>query len=307
MSGRRVGFTLVELLVVIAIIGILVSLLLPAVQSAREAARRSQCGNSLRQLALATLNHVSAQQVFPSGVGYGPPAGNTVGTPPYSGKGWLIDILPSLEEQALADRFGQFLDSEFAAGRGLKSPELRDAVQTFLPVLSCPSGSPSPQLIEDQWQWKGIPVATSTYKGVMGDNMMATVSSFGGNPFCNAGALECTGVIWRTSSIWPRKMKDVVDGTSHTMLVGEDIPDHNWHTMWSFSNGDSGSTYAPPNYNPVPPDPKTWWDMRGFRSYHPGGLQFAFIDGSVRYLSEGIDLATYRAQSTIRGEEILTE
>lgn len=144
-------------------------------------------------------------------------------------------------------------------------------------------------------------------QGSDGENMMAAVSSFGGNPFCNSDALEYTSILWRTSWIWPRQMKDVLDGTSQTMLASEDVTEHNWHAMWSFSNGDSSSTYAPPNFHPSPPDPQTWWDTCGFRSGHPGGLQFCFIDGSVRFLTDSIDMDTYRAMSTIRGEELIVE
>ncbi len=247
-----------------------------------------------KQLGLGVLNHVSAKQVFPSGTAYSPPTGDRPGTLPYNGKGWIIDTLPFLEEQALFDLLDQHLDGEFRSGQGLMHPEIRPYVQTQLAVLQCPSDGSSQRLLSEQFQWKEIPVATTNYKGVMGDNMMATTSSFGGNPFCNAGALECTGIIWRTSSLWPRKMQHVADGSSHTMLAGEDSPEYNWHSMWAFSNGDSGSTYAPLNYNPTPPDPATWWDMRGFRSLHPGGAYFCFIDGSVRFLSETIRADTYR-------------
>lgn len=306
MSTRRAlrcAFTLVELLVVIAIIGVLVALLLPAVQAAREAARRAECMSNLKQWGLGALNHESAKGVFPYGTGYGPPTGDEPGTPPYNGIGWMVHTLPFVEEQALYDRIEPYMDGEFASNMGLKHPELRSAVRAQFPLLLCPSDDSSQPLLREQWQWKDIEVATSNYKGVMGDNQMAQTSSFGGSPFCNAGALECTGMIWRMSDIWKRKIKDILDGTSKTMLIGEDVPRYNWHTMWSYSNGDSGSTYAPLNYRPLPPDPASWWDMRGFRSEHPGGAHFCYVDGSVRFLGESIELRAYRALSTIQGGE----
>ena len=107
MNGNpqaRSGFTLVELLVVIAIIAMLVTLLLPAVQAAREAARRAQCTNNIKQWGLGALNHESATGVFPYGTGYGPPAGDKPGTPPFHGMGWMIQTLPFVEQQPLYDQ-----------------------------------------------------------------------------------------------------------------------------------------------------------------------------------------------------------
>jgi prepilin-type N-terminal cleavage/methylation domain-containing protein/prepilin-type processing-associated H-X9-DG protein len=303
---RRLAFTLVELLVVIAIIAMLVTLLLPAIQAAREAARRVQCTNNMKQWGLGALNHESAQGVFPYGTGYNAPTGEKPGTPPYNGIGWMIHTLPFVEEQALYDLIEPYMNGEFGASKGLNAPELRRVVRIQFALLQCPSDGSVQSLLSEQWQWKNIEVATSNYKGVMGDNQMAQSSSFGGSRYCNAGQIECTGMIWRTSDIWKRKMKNVVDGTSKTMLIGEDVPLYDWHAMWSFSNGDSCSTYAPLNYKPFPPDPATWWDMRGFRSEHPGGAQFCYVDGSVRFLGENIELQVYRALSTIEGGEVIT-
>jgi prepilin-type N-terminal cleavage/methylation domain-containing protein/prepilin-type processing-associated H-X9-DG protein len=300
---RTCGFTLVELLVVIAIIAMLVTLLLPAVQAAREAARRAQCTNNLKQWGLGALNHESATGMFPYGTGYGAPAGTKLGVRPYNGMGWMIHTLPFVEEQALYDQIEPYMNGEFGANKGLNHPELRQVVTMQFGLLQCPSDGSVQPLLTDQWQWKNIEVATSNYKGVMGDNEMAQSSSFGGSPFCNSGGLECTGMIWRMSAIWKRKMKNIVDGTSKTMLVGEDVVLYNWHAMWSFSNGDSCSTYAPLNYKPYPAAPEMWWDMRGFRSEHPGGAHFCYVDGSVRFLAENIQLQVYRALSTIDGGE----
>lgn len=301
---RRSAFTLVELLVVIAIIAMLVTLLLPAVQSAREAARRAQCSNNLRHWGLGCLNHESAKGVFPYGTGYSPPPGDRH-DPPYNGVGWMVHTLPFVEQQATYDLIEPYMRGEFGATKGLNHPDLAEVVKTQFSLLQCPSDGSSTPMLTEQWQWKNIEVAVSNYKGVMGDNQMAQTSSFGGNPFCNQGQLECTGMIWRVSGLWKRKMKNIVDGTSKTMLIGEDVTAHNWHAMWSFSNGDSGSTYAPLNYKPFPPDPAMWWDMRGFRSEHPGGVHFCNVDGSVNFLDENIELQVYRSMSTIDGGDFV--
>lgn len=304
-TSKRHAFTLVELLVVIAIIAMLVTLLLPAVQSAREAARRAQCSNNLRQWGLGALNHESANQIFPYGTGYSAPGGERPGIPPYNGMGWMVRTLPFVEEQGIYDQIEPHMKGEFGRQQGLNHPNLAQVVQTQFATLVCPSDGSSTPLLTEQWQWKNTPVAASNYKGVMGDNEMAQTSSFGGNPFCNRGQVECTGMIWRTSDLWKRKVKHITDGTSKTMMIGEDVTAHNWHAMWSFSNGDSSSTYAPLNYKPFPPDPATWWDMRGFRSEHPGGALFCNVDGSVRFLAENVQLQVYRAMSTIDGGEVI--
>ena len=156
--GKPSGFTLVELLVVIAIIGILVALLLPAIQAAREAARRTQCSNNMRNLALAALTFHDAKKHFPvdEDIYNDPPAiidltnGQIViGDAPdpirdagkLSGAGWIVQVLPQLEEQPLYDQFKPYLDQSWRAMKGLNAnvPELRAALAVQPAVLSCPS------------------------------------------------------------------------------------------------------------------------------------------------------------------------
>ncbi len=193
-----------------------------------------------------------------------------------------------------------------------KPPELLEAVKIQPDGFVCPSDPTARDLITTQYQWPNIPVATTNYRGVMGSNQM--VSDTHSFPiilplqeFCNDGRARCNGLIWRTSAQFPVRLRQVIDGTSKTMMVGEDLPSHDWHTMWSFSNGDSSSTYAPLNYTLNNPDPEQWWDMRGFRSHHPGGANFAMADGSVHFIQEDIDFDLYKAQSTIALQEVLPD
>lgn len=129
---ERRGFTLIELLVAVAIVGILVAILLPAVQAARESARRMECANRLKQLGLAVHQYYDMAKVLPIDVGpwnQGPhPA------PQRNGKGWIVSILPELEQAALYAQFSRCFDGDFFSGGGLKNPACRAAVQTVLPV-----------------------------------------------------------------------------------------------------------------------------------------------------------------------------
>jgi prepilin-type N-terminal cleavage/methylation domain-containing protein len=299
--ARRAAFTLIELLVVIVIVGILVAMLLPAVQSARESARRTSCSNKMRQVGLAVLSYLSTHKIGPSSItwrneGPQPPAN-------WNGRGWIVSILPQLELQNLYDQFR--FDGKFTKGEGIKHPDNREAIKTNVPVLKCPSDGYAVTLITEQWQWKGIPIATTNYKGVMGNNMMGSASAFGGTPYCNNGSYECQGFFWRTCGQFPGRFNRVTDGMSHTMMLGEDLAEYNWHAAWCYANGDSSSTYAPLNYMPIPPDPAKWWEMRGFRSRHPGGAQFCFGDAAVRFIVDTIPMDIYRGMSTRNGGELV--
>ena len=338
------GFTLVELLVVIAIIGVLVALLLPAIQAAREAARRSSCANNLKNLALAVLNHHDVQGHFP--VSHG--AFSQIEAPvPQSGVGWIVETLPQLEQGPLQERFkqggayeGQFR-ANLAANRsvpnlgifstknGISCPDL---MKTQIEVLRCPS-DPSEKLRNDMWQWQppalDMYVFATNYKGVLDDTFLDEmgVGRFGneGTPFesgnydektpapigprdCHAD-YRCRGIFFRQSFQRPVKIAHVTDGTSHTFMIGEDLPDYNHHSAAYYANGDWCSCNIPLN-NELSKEPTTldlseWGNQQGFRSFHPGGAQFALVDGSVQFIQEG-DHNSFRAQCTRNGEEIIS-
>ena len=345
--SRRGGFTLVELLVVIAIIGILVALLLPAIQAAREAARRTQCSNNIKNLALAALNYHDVRKHFPvdEDLYNDPPddinltTGQWISQPPdpiresrkLSGAGWIVEVLPQLEEQALYDRFKPYLDKQWPflrQGMNANTPDLRAALAVQPQVLLCPSDElPGPR--SDQYPYTsttevpGAPVlvAVTSYKGNAGDTAFnnsddvppfnTPLGYWSGGPQYTASSqkmdchygIDCLGIFWRfTYHRGGVKMREITDGTSKTFLIGEASPVDNNSAAWS-SEGDwavtgIGINFDWQNYAACLPAGTCWWNMRGFRSYHPGGVQFAFADGSVRFIPDSIDHSLYRALST---------
>ena len=346
---RRCGFTLVELLVVIAIIGILVALLLPAIQAAREAARRTSCSNNLKNLGLAVLTHHDAMKRFPVSNGGPYTVESPVGVT-QSGAGWILNSLPQLEEQPLYDRFkaggafeGQFI-LNFAhrpnlskAGiistkNGISCPEL---LQTQLQILACPSDSATEKLRTDQEELgNNWPVAVTNYKGVLDDTFLG--QAFGPTEFHNDASvypsgiyeepppsytsgsirdchnnLRCRGIFFRQSFQRPVKIASVTDGTSKTLMIGEDLPEFNNHSASFYANGDWCSCNIPLNNlineSPEAQNLEFWWLQQNFRSRHPGGAQFCLVDGSVRFVSESISSEAYRTACTRNGGETTSE
>lgn len=307
LGSARHGFTLVELLVVIAIIGILVALLLPAVQAARGAARRVACQNNMRQIGLALHNYNDSFQLFP--ISISPWAEDSKATLPadrLNGKGWILSILPFVEEQALFDRFeqGGGFNGGMFAGQGIARPEVAAAMETQLAILQCPSDDSARDLSTTQFQWNPRPVALTNYKGVIGDTRMGGSSSIhqGTEPDCH-NRTGCNGIFYRNNYQEPVSFGQVVDGLSNTFMVGEDIPAHNYHSAAYYANGDYASCHAPLNFKPNPPTPDQWWNVISFRSEHAGGAHFVLCDASVHFVNEGVDYFLYRAMSTKAGAE----
>lgn len=335
------GFTLVELLVVIAIIGVLVALLLPAVQAAREAARRMSCSNNVKNVAVAIHNYHDVHKFLPYSIDSGQygkesyvlPDGTLEPAPPSElkktgnlcGKGWIVDILPHLEQQAMYDgmKIGwkdpdgrpTLFGAKPNGGRGMGRLELRGYIAQQLPVLKCPS-DPSAVIREDLWYWVGIPTAPTSYKGVMGDPAIG----FGGlwstsewGSFANNTnafeTLSCNGLFFRMTYYEPIPFKAITDGLSNTLMIGETVTEQDLHAAAYFSDGDVASCNMQLNFFITPPDREVieqrWYDVRGFRSLHPGGVHFAMADASVRFIAEGIDHQLYRALSTRAGDEVV--
>ena len=345
---RRRAFTLVELLVVIAIIGILVALLLPAIQAAREAARRTGCSNNLKNLGLAALNHHDVMKHFPvsNGAAYSGEA-----PVPQSGVGWILNTLPQLEETTLYDQFkagGAFEYSYLSQALGKSMPGVgilstkngiscQALMQTQINVLKCPS-DPSPNKVrDDQSEWAKVLVFVTNYKGVLDDTFLGQGFPGNGQGWGNNGPgiqyisgpykeppptyysngpndchnnLRCRGIFFRQSFQRPVKIASVTDGTSHTFMIGENLPDYDNHSTAYYGNGDWCSCNIPMN-NLLTVDPASlnlnfWAEQQGFRSRHPGGAQFCMVDGSVRFVSESVDNQTYRVTCSRNGDESLS-
>ncbi|MEM6799185.1 MAG: DUF1559 domain-containing protein [Planctomycetota bacterium] len=263
---RRLGFSLVELLVVIAIIGVLIGLLLPAVQAARESARRVQCQNHLKQIGLALVAHHDAHAALPIGClefrffNQGQERRSLA---------WNAAILPWLERAALHDAidFDQAFDS----------PANADAAQTIVDVFICPSSDRGATLEQGR--------GPSDYGGIFGERI--------NGPFpCPAGAnpLLCPqGVLIHEVAI---RMRHITDGASHTLAVSEDVgfPDGQWINGRNLFDQSAPINAAPAFENDI-------------RSEHPGGAMGLTMDGGVRFLSETMEPAVLAALCTRAGGE----
>jgi len=307
LSRSRRAFTLVELLVVIAIIGVLVALLLPAVQAAREAARRSQCSNNLKQLGIATHNYHDTHQYLPINISRW--SEGTAATPVRNGKGWIVSILPQAEQMPLYSKFEKYFGGDFAGGGGLNNPatECRDAMKTPVKFLQCPSDPDAGKAALGQAQCETFLVTRTNYKGVMGDHKMGNASSVHPSPTADRhNTNDCNGIFYRNNYQDGLKLASITDGTSNTFMVGEDVVGQNLHSAAFYSNGDYCSCHGPPNYFVTPPTPGSWWNVMTFRSKHPGIVQFAIGDGSVRIISQNIDYNLYRYLATKAGGEAVS-
>lgn len=305
------GFTLVELLVVITIIGILIGLLLPAVQSAREAARRTQCANHLRQLGLAVLLHEETHGYFPSN-GWG---NLWLGVPERGfGReqpgGWTYSVLPYMEQQALYN-LGLGLTGQARLNAGMQR------VQTPVALFHCPSRRravlyPSTVTHQDRPADlyvipRGTMVAKTDYAINLGDTLAVHLT---GGPLSyeeaatyNWQALERsdnTGISYIRSEV---PIADVRDGTSNTYMLGEKYLDSDRYangtctgddeTVYKAHNGDLGrSTH--PNFGPPKVDTPGYTHYAIFGSAHPGGFHMTMCDNSIRFISYSIDADTHR-------------
>ncbi len=295
----RSAFTLVELLVVIAIIGVLVALLLPAVQAAREAARRSSCGNNLKQIGIAVHNYHDIHQTFPFGWSN-------------RGQGWSAAILPQIEQGPLYDTL------QWAEGNNWdtdNTPNER-AAGTLLKTYRCPSAA-IPEHVNNQ----DIPLRVpATYRGVAS----STADSDDPSTSANGRHLELStleGIFFGDSRIG---FHDIIDGTSNTFMVGECYwetfsQDGNQMDFWYIGSPQIdpwpnatefsefvGSTGVPMNARKIA-STSGYVKELSFTSFHPGGAMFTLGDASVRFVPYTINTTVYQALGSRNGGEVQGE
>lgn len=333
----RKGFTLIELLVVIAIIAVLISLLLPAVQSAREAARRAQCVNNLKQIGLAMHNYESSNSCLPQGM-----RGCCWGS-------WLIPVLPYVEQQALFNAWN-------ASGNNSGAPGTVDGIFRYAGVCNitvtsarvsaymCPS-DPNNNLKQGIGQTLGgvrYDVTSQNYVVNFGNTNMQQDASwtdpvtnevilYGGAPFGDVGSpnpdIAAGSAQGQTRGIVP--FSGIPDGLSNTMLTSEVLVGQRGATYdlrgfshWAYAANFSG--YRVPNSREM-----DWMQSQGYcntttgmnppcrggingrvfisaRSKHPGGVNVGMADGSVKFIKDSVNKMTFRALSTTKGAEVVS-
>jgi prepilin-type N-terminal cleavage/methylation domain-containing protein len=316
LAGRR-GFTLVELLVVIAIIGILVGMLLPAVQTARESARRGSCGNNLKQIGLALLNYESSNKCFPAGYSLSMLA-NSRSQPSW---GWAVYILPFMENQQLHDGLDPKKRNLAGIYTASASQADKDRLQTVIPGYRCPTDqSPALNTLQQFGGSNPFAIATSNYVGCTGTDLQDPLKSLNtadsttyygaafrdydtGGIFFGVLDRTATGTPANLSTSAPGRGPDGVknqqirDGLSKTLIVGERGM-MNRAAVWAGAgNPDSYGpegvcrTFGRPGFilnwqYEVTASPEN--EGKGFDSAHKQGVQFVFADGAVVFIQDSI-------------------
>ncbi len=291
-SQLRTGFTLIELLVVIAIIAILLALLLPAVQKAREAARRTQCRNNLKQLGIALHNYHDTHNILPPQVissewdVLSPVHGFPTGW-----WSWRARLLPMIEQSAMYVGMDS-LKHDSVAGMDTYSAYLA----TSLPIYRCPTDPNSEKRYTEHFPWSSGPIsiAIANFFGIRGST--EHVPGDGMFPARNIAV----------------RFRDVTDGLSNTFMLGERAADDNaYWGWWSMGTGEDGEGFLDfvlhcgeglrPGLSSDPADLSHFW------SVHDGGAFFMMGDGSVQFLSYSIDFGTFQALGSRNGGEVIGE
>jgi prepilin-type N-terminal cleavage/methylation domain-containing protein len=299
----RLAFTLLELLVVMAMIAVLVGLLLPAVQKVREAASRIKCANNLKQVALACHTYHDTWGNLPTNTLYGP--ATDPNAPNWS---FLARLLLHIEQKNLYDQ-AKIPINTIAQSR----EQIGYQIQTFL----CPSDPVSNQGPRDGDQCVGGVLAGLTnIKGVTGANWgwWPGTDPQWVNPDRSGnynGMRQGDGIFWDQFIYLGEKptvrLTDITDGTSNTFLLGEALASRCEENNWAHAFDAVATCALDPNVTRADGtayEPDEWWNTMGFSSLHPGGLQFACADGSVRFINTSIPRAVYRALATRAGGEV---
>ena len=293
---HRRGFTLVELLVVIAIIGILIGMLLPAVQQVREAARRTQCANNVRQLSLSVLNYESAHMRFPPGWN----SQSEFDSSP--GWGWAAIVLPFIEQNNLASQ----IDFRSSITAPINQGVLEQVIETHI----CPS-DPDPE-VASLGQLTSGPVGSgggSTTRNPIqtssGDELMVSRSNYSGvfgSLEVNEDPFAGNGVFFGNSRIG---FRNISDGSSNTVMIGERRNDLGVVTWLGVIDGIEepfarivGAADHSPNDD--------GGGFEDFRSYHPGGVNMGVADGSTQFVSDSISEADFQALGSRNGGEVVS-
>lgn len=310
-SAKCRGFTLIELLVVIAIIAILIALLLPAVQQAREAARRTQCKNNLKQIGLALHNYHDIALRFP----FGGSVGSDIVNPPLTGPngiGWRVFILPQIDQAPLYNKLSQY--SPTSAGSSNATWKAYPEHLQVIPAYICPSETSSPVTSNaPSWTYSPNTAALASYWGSAGpaSSYPSSVNPSLGCGLCGAAQTNClcteqagwhlasqsvngggSGMFSLTAT--SVRISDVTDGTSNTLFVGESRRERDasnnqnsvvfqWMDPWSMISTVWGIN-SPGN--------QTGYYNQRFSSYHTGGAHVLMVDGAVRFLSNNMNLFT---------------
>lgn len=304
-TNHRLAFTLVELLVVVAVIGLLVALLLPAVQSAREAARRSTCASRMRQSALGILEYQAATHYFPPGRTGCDDTGDEMlhgicpaGLLPSqkTAASGFVEILPYIEHHDLYNDLdighGGLWNRNVDDLGWYKDPAKCKGIKQHIDILHCPS-DPSREISD---VYDPVKAATASYalvQGTLGPDSPIHIAKF-----------ENDGLFLY---VVRRKPAQVTDGLSKTTMVGEVVLSDSWESSntWSYALVNSDCLRTTRNALNTQPGAGIVLERQNgaFGSYHSGGANFAFADGHVEFIDEAIESRIYRAQSTIRGED----
>ncbi len=297
LMRKHRGFTLIELLVVIAIIAVLVGLLLPAIQKVREAANNASCKNNLKQIGIALQNYHDRNGAFPPGYISMTKTDGTDGGP---GWGWASQILDDVEQGTL----GQQID--FTKGLPMAPPAV---VAQLVKTYVCPSDPLKTPFPVNANNGQSVQVAQANYVAMFGDGAII--------PSPTGGIGD--GVFYRNSHT---RIADILDGTSNTVLVGERSGNLALATWTAALPGAKVPPGTPGITAPSGPAPvlvlghtgtvaspslpnSTLTDVAAFRSHHPGGVNFAFGDGSVRLVPFSIDPASWIGLGTRAGGEVI--